>query len=127
MKLSTTTLGCPAWDLTTVLTRVRDYGFDGVDFRGLEGELKLWLLPEFSTDLTHTAARIRDHDLTVTCVSSGIHLSDTRPESIADYDEELARSAEICRALGCRQIRVFGGSLGLADGATEAQRHLATH
>lgn len=122
MRLSTTTLGCPDWELPTVLERVCEYGFEGIDFRGLRKELKLWLLPEFSGGLTDTAARIRDHGLTVTCVSSGIHLSDTRPESVVAHDEELVRSAEICRALGCRQIRVFGGSLRLAGGAVESDR-----
>jgi sugar phosphate isomerase/epimerase len=122
MKLSTTTLGCFKWDLPTVLERVAGYGFEGIDFRGLQGELKLWLLPEFSTGLADTASCIRDLGLTVTCISSGILLSDTRPEHMAEHDEELVRSAEICRALGCRQIRVFGGSLGLAGGATEADR-----
>jgi sugar phosphate isomerase/epimerase len=122
MKLATTTLGCFKWDLPTVLSRVTGYGFQGIDFRGLQGELKLWQLPEFSTELTETAARIGDHGLTVTCISSGIHLTDTRPERMAEYDEELVRSAELCAALGCGRIRVFGGSLGLADGATEADR-----
>jgi sugar phosphate isomerase/epimerase len=122
MKLATTTLGCFKWDLPTVLSQVAGYGFQGIDFRGLQGELKLWKLPEFSTRLAETAGRIRDHGLSVTCVSSGIHLAATRPDRVAEYDEELVRSAEICGALGCGQIRVFGGSLGLAGGTSEADR-----
>ncbi|MBT3288370.1 MAG: sugar phosphate isomerase/epimerase [Victivallales bacterium] len=122
MRLSTTTLGCFKWELPAVLANVAGYGFDGIDFRGLKGTLKLWRLPEFSTGMADTAARIRDHGLTVTCISSGILLSDARPKRMAEHDEELVRSAELCAALGCGQIRVFGGSLGLADGATEADR-----
>ena len=34
MKISFMTLGCPGWDLDTICARGREYGFDGVDFRG---------------------------------------------------------------------------------------------
>jgi len=122
MKLSASTLGCLKWDLPTILARLREYGFDGIDFRGLGNELKLWLLPEFATMVADTAARIHDHGLAVSCISSGVLLTDTRPGNLAAGDEEIARTAEICAALGCSQIRVFGGSLNLADGATEADR-----
>ena len=40
MKIAFMTLGCPNWDLDTIITRGREYGFDGVDFRGyLDGRL----------------------------------------------------------------------------------------
>ncbi len=122
MKLSASTLGCLKWDLPTILARLREYGFDGIDFRGLGTELKLWLLPEFSTGIAAAAALIQDHGLAVSCVSSGVLLTDTRPEGLAAGNEEIARTAEICAGLGCSQIRVFGGSLNLADGATEGDR-----
>jgi sugar phosphate isomerase/epimerase len=122
MKLATTTLGCFKWGLPTALSHISGYGFHGIDFRGLQKELKLWKLPEFSTRISDTASMIRDHGLAVTCISSGICLTDTRPDRVAEFDEELVRSAEICKALGCVQIRVFGGALSLADGETEADR-----
>ena len=34
MKLAFTTLGCPNWDLDTICTRGKEYGYDGVDLRG---------------------------------------------------------------------------------------------
>jgi sugar phosphate isomerase/epimerase len=122
MKLSTSTLGCFKWDLPTTLARVREYGFDGVDFRGLRKELQLWRLPEFSTNLAETAARIRDAGLAVSCISSSVGLTENRPDKVGAVDEELARTAEICGALGCRQIRVFGGALACASGDTESAR-----
>ena len=122
MRLSTTTLGCPEWELTTVLERLKEYGYDGVDFRGLRGELAIWKLPEFSTDLERTAGLIRDSGLAVSCISSSVRLTPTDPEQKAAIDEELDRTAEICLALGCADIRVFGGALKAADEATEADR-----
>jgi sugar phosphate isomerase/epimerase len=122
MRLATTTLGCPAWDLPTILARVAGYGFDAIDFRGLQGEMKLWRRPEFTADLATSAARIRDSGLAVSCISTGVRLTETDPARIAEFDEELMRSAELCAALGCRQLRVFGGDLKCCNGSTEADR-----
>jgi hypothetical protein len=36
MELNFTTLGCPEWDLHAICAKGRDYGYDGVDFRGLQ-------------------------------------------------------------------------------------------
>ena len=44
MKLAFTTLGCPDWDLDTIISKAAEFGFDGVDFRGCRGEMweKRW-------------------------------------------------------------------------------------
>ena len=56
MKISFTTLGCPEWDLQTIIARAREYGYDGVDFRGLGAEMDIWKLPEFSSQADQTAS-----------------------------------------------------------------------
>ncbi len=122
MKLSTTTLGCPEYDLPTAVRKIGGWGYDGIDFRGCAGEMQIWKLPEFSTALAASARLITDAGLETSCVSSGIRLTDTDPAVKASFDEELKRSAEVCAGLGCGQIRVFGGDLKLANGAIEADR-----
>jgi hypothetical protein len=39
MKLSFTTLGCPGWTLQEIVENAAEMGYDGVDFRGLLGNL----------------------------------------------------------------------------------------
>ncbi len=39
-------LGCPEWNLDTICKKGREYGFDGVDFRGYLGEIDITRLPE---------------------------------------------------------------------------------
>ena len=36
MEFNFTTLGCPEWDLHAICAKGRDYGYDSVDFRGLQ-------------------------------------------------------------------------------------------
>jgi sugar phosphate isomerase/epimerase len=123
MKLSASNLGCFKWDIPTTIARLRDYGFNGLDLRGVAGNMKPWTTPEFSSGIAETATRLRDAGLALSCISSSITLSHSDPAKIAAADDELAHDAEICAALGCRQIRVFGGDLrNFSGNATEADR-----
>jgi sugar phosphate isomerase/epimerase len=112
VKLSFTTLGCPDWTLDQIIAGAKEYGFDGVDFRGCAGEMDIWTLPEFSSGLQDTVSKIRDAGLDVPCMSSsGRLLKDTDDERAASIDS-LTRFAEIGAALGTTYVRVFGGYNG---------------
>jgi sugar phosphate isomerase/epimerase len=120
MKLSTSTLGSFKWDLDETLKRLKAYGFDGIDFRGMQGTLKLWEHPAFAPEtVAETAARIQDAGLDVSCISSGICLTMTSPEDVKASEFELRRTVELCKALNCGQLRVFGGRLELLGDTAE--------
>ncbi|MEF3303642.1 sugar phosphate isomerase/epimerase family protein [Paenibacillus sp. GYB003] len=109
MKLSFTTLGCPRWDLETIAARAAEYGFDGVDFRGLQGHMNVFELQPFAADWAQTRRRFEEAGLAVTCFSSSITLAIKERE--AQNIEELERYAELCGKFGARYIRAFGGKL----------------
>lgn len=113
MKLSFTTLGCPQWDLETIIARAAEYGFDGVDFRGLQGHMNVYELSPFAADYAGTRSRFEAAGLAVTCFSSSITLVSQARE--AQNLEELARYAELCGRFGTEYIRAFGGRLNGAD------------
>jgi len=112
MKLAFTTLGCPAWDLDTIIHQAVRMGFDGVDFRGLGSELVVYRLPEFSSRLLETAGRFRDSGLNVPCFSSSARAFNATPEMRQASLDEVRGYAPLCEAFGSRYIRVFGGSIG---------------
>ena len=41
MKLAFSTLGCPEWDLETVIGAARKFGYEGIELRALAGSLDL--------------------------------------------------------------------------------------
>ena len=107
MKLSFTTLGCPKWDLPTIVARAKEYGFDAVDFRGLGEKLDVTLLREFSTRVDATARMFRDAGLQVSGISSSIRLCD--PDQCTANVEEAQRTIPAVKALGSQFVRVYGG------------------
>lgn len=107
MKITFTTLGCPAWDLDTICRRGGEYGFDGVDFRGIGDQIDVTVLPEFTTGLAATRAKLTDAGLTVSAISSSIRICDA--DHLEDNLEEAKRTIPIARELGAPVIRTFGG------------------
>jgi sugar phosphate isomerase/epimerase len=106
MKLSVTTMGCPGWNLDTLLTNIKSYGYDGIDFRGLQGKLDITLLPEFTTDLAATAKRIKSSGLEVFGISSSICICEpSRRERDLD---EAKRTIALAQAIGAKNTRVMG-------------------
>jgi sugar phosphate isomerase/epimerase len=107
MKICFMTLGCPNWDLETICTRGKEYGFQGVDFRGYLDTLDITLLPEFTTGAPATLRRLNDAGLEVSAISSSIQVC--VPENFTSSLEEARRTVAVAHALHCTNVRIYGG------------------
>ncbi|MDM5201009.1 sugar phosphate isomerase/epimerase family protein [Fictibacillus enclensis] len=112
MKLAFTTLGCPDWNLETMISRAVQHGYQGIDFRGYLGEMEIYRLPEFSTKLEETRDRFREASLEIPCFSSSVRLFTESTEQREKYLAELKQYADLCEYFGTPFIRVFGGLIG---------------
>jgi sugar phosphate isomerase/epimerase len=107
MKISFTTLGCPTWDLDTICRRAREYGYDGIDFRGYLNDLDVTLLPEFTTGAAETRRKLANAGLETSGISSSIRVCDSA--ALESNLEEARRTIVVANAFGAKNIRVFGG------------------
>lgn len=107
MKISMMTLGCPEWDLDMICQKGAEYGFDGVDFRGLQDEIDVTKLPAFTSDVATTRRKLNDAGLAVSGISSSITVCDTAKR--ATNLEEAKRTIGVAHALGAPNVRIYGG------------------
>lgn len=107
MKISFTTLGCPGWDLETICRRARDYGYQGIDFRGYLNDLDVTLLPQFTSGAAETRKMLADYGLETSGISTSITVCDANRLQ-ANLDE-AKRTIETAHGLGTGNVRVFGG------------------
>ena len=112
MKLSFSTLGCPNWDLGTIISKAVEYGFDGIEMRGVNQELDVTKLPEFTTNAKETKQRLMDSGIEICCFSSSVMMSDPNPANIDKSLDELSRYARLCEIYDTPNIRIFGGIIG---------------
>jgi sugar phosphate isomerase/epimerase len=107
MKLSFTTLGCPQWNLDTIILRAAEYGYDAVDFRGVGVTLDITTLPEFTVHGAEVRQRFADAGLVISGISSSIQVCHAGKRT-ANLDE-AQRTIAVAKGLGCPNVRIFGG------------------
>lgn len=107
MKIAFTTLGCPGWGLDTICRRGREYGYDGVDFRGYLETMDVTTLPLFTTGVAEVRRKLADAGLGVSGISTSIRVCEK--SALAANLEEARRSIALARELGTTNLRVFGG------------------
>jgi sugar phosphate isomerase/epimerase len=107
MQLAYTTLACPDWDWQAAINAARDYGYDGVEWRLVDGEV---VTREFPLE---TALRISEAvtraGLQTCALDSSVRLTlPPGPERDAQI-EDAHGMLRVARAFGARMMRVFPG------------------
>jgi len=127
MKLSISTLVCPAWSLDQIIAAVSAAKIGGIDFRGLGPELDITRLPEFNADLPATLKKLRDQQLSVPCFNTSISLTTADEARWNGMLDECRRYAVLAEKTQTLHLRVFGGGIGQLkrdEARSLAQRHL---
>lgn len=110
-KLAFSTLGCPNWDLDTILKTAVSAGYQGVEFRGLLGELDLPKRPEFSSQLAETRRRFADAGIQICNLGSSTQLHHADPTKRTQQLDHARRFIDLAQQLGCPFVRVFPDQL----------------
>lgn len=109
MKLSFSTLGCPAWTFDQVLETAHWIGFEGVEFRGIGDEMDLTRLPEFSdANVAATRDRLASLGLSIPSLGSSARFHDADPAVREKNADEARAYIRLAQKVGAPCIRVFG-------------------
>ena len=107
MKLSFSTLGCPDFAWSDIYSMAKDFGFSGIEMRGLGGNIfSVHAAPFKPENLEATRAQLKRLKLEICCLSSGsaLRFGERHAETIAELKEYIA----LASALGTPYIRVLG-------------------
>jgi len=107
MELSFSTLGCPDWDFQTIARNAHEYGFQGVEIRGITNLLDHTKIPYFSTSAAEKTKRFLErYQLQLVSLDTSIALHDDMQweTNLQQAKQEIA----ICSRMNIPAIRVFG-------------------
>lgn len=106
MQYAFSTLGCSTWDLETIAARAGEYGFEGVDFRGLGETIDVTQTPAFTAEIDATKRTFAEAGVAVSGISTSIGLCE--PENRDRHRAEARRVVPAAETLDARDLRVFG-------------------
>ncbi len=111
--LSFSTLGCPKWTFPDILRFASENSYNGVEIRGILGQLDLTKCPEFSSAENIAASRkqISEKGLKIVDLGSSCELHHADPAERQHNLDEGRRFIDLARQLDCPFIRVFPNKL----------------
>lgn len=116
-------------------------GYDGVEIRGIQGQLDLASAPELARDPEGVQALLREHKVELACIAASAVLSSRSPRERAEAKASITAHIELAKRLGCPAVRIMAGETergeshqsglarvveGLASLAPAAGRHDVT-
>ncbi len=110
--LSFSTLGCPAWSFDKIIQCAVDNGYQGLEIRGILGELNLPKIPMFSPEnLASTRRQVADAGLKIINLGSSANMHFIEANKRKTNLEEAKKFIELAQGLNCPFIRVFPNDL----------------
>lgn len=107
MKLAFSTLACPDWTWDRVLSEAARLGYDGIEIRGVNGEMYLpRVTPFLDENLEETKQRLKELGLEICCLGTSVVFHDPRLHESALAEGRA--SIDLAQKLGVPYIRVFG-------------------
>lgn len=107
MKLAFSTLGCPGWSWNEIFATAKDLGLDGIEVRGIGGELYAPAIKCFEgAEAQRTAQQMAAAGMSITMLTSGACLGVPRGNDQAAMDEAKAY-IDLAATLGTPFVRVM--------------------
>ncbi len=120
MKISFSTLGCPEWSFSDIISTACDLGYNGVEIRGVQNELDAPRIPQFTKEKAQaTKDLLAKKQLTIACLTSACYMHD---KNLAQATLKSAKEyIDTASLMGIKYVRLLadygpiqGGDIDLA-------------
>jgi sugar phosphate isomerase/epimerase len=110
--LSFSTLGCPAWTFSKVLQHASANRYDGIEIRGIKGDLDLPNNPLFAaSNIASTRREVEDKKLKIVNLGSSANMHFLDPKKRQSNLDDAKKYIDLAHQLDCPFIRVFPNDL----------------
>lgn len=109
MKLAFSSLACIDWSLEEVAVRAVQFGYQGVELRGMNRQ---HISPEFTPQERQEVVNLfRSHHLEIPCITAYTRFTSPDAEERRRNEEDLERYVDLAADLGAFFVRTFGGEM----------------
>jgi sugar phosphate isomerase/epimerase len=123
MKLAFGTLGCPDWTIDEVVAKAADYGYEGVELRGVLGE---HIAPdEKPAEKTRIRGLFEAAGVEIAAINAYTRFASADEAERAGQVKELLAFIDLAAELGSPVVRTFGGAIPDGNTREEAEAWIA--
>ena len=110
--LAFSTLGCPKWPWLRILDEATRLGFAGIELRGIQMQMDLPTLPEFTGGgLARSIKELEARNLRITDLGASARMHEADPKIRAAQLDEGRRFVDLAERLRVPYVRVFGDKI----------------
>lgn len=111
--LAFSTLGCPKWSFAQIIQCAAENGYQGIEIRGIQGQLDLPQCPEFSTAerIAESRRLVESRGLRIVDLGSSAQMHHADPAKRQKNLDDARRFIDLAQALNCPFVRVFPDDL----------------
>jgi len=120
MKIGFSTLACPNWDLDKVVDQAAALGYQGIEIRGLGGELHLPQVPSLAGNPGQVRDGLVEKKLELVCLGTSAALTMRDKTEVARQKGIILEFVELASELGCPFVRLVAGEVQKRDTANKA-------
>lgn len=106
MHFAFSTVACPTWDFETIVSRAKEYGYEGVEIRGFLNESILTASNVFLTDAKKVRALFRSAGVEICCLASSIAMTGNK-KADARLADDARKFIDTASEVGCGLVKVF--------------------
>lgn len=104
MKFAFSTLGCPDWTFSEIVSTAVDLGYDGVEIRGIEKEVfSPFAKPFLGANIDNTIEYIKEKSIVISLLATGAVIGKNRNAAIS----EATAYIDLANKLNVKYIRVM--------------------
>ena len=118
MKIAFSTLACPKWEWQEICSTAKDFGFEGIEVRGIADDVFTVLAKPFSdSELPETVRKLDAMRLSIPCFSSDCSLKFA--DRAAENMNEISAYVELAAKMGTPYVRVLADQKMQVDGEVD--------
>lgn len=118
------TLACPEWDILTVISKARTFGYGGIEWRGgPQGHVSPLKTPAERRDLRQ---RMEAHGLASLAITAYTSFVSSEQRDRQANMDELKRYLDLAAEIGAGHVRVFLGELPAGESLAAAYPRILT-
>ncbi len=115
MKLAFSTIACPRWDFDEIFSTAVDFGFDGIEIRGISDEMYAPAVKVFRPEnIAATKERLQKAGVVISCLTSSACLADHSKKDSAVA--EAKAYIDLAEKLEAAYVRVMPTGIPQKDG-----------